>query len=978
MRKVLVWSAGVALAAIAVAALTWHLSATSVDQLAENPERAKLGSDLEQYRKDLPSLDGPGAARRWFALYDQALELDEDSPDGDLEGLDFHTGQPVGWRSLLSALPPPAAWPALRAEADRRAQRNPKDTKTLGLQFLARLLDADRAGAAESLNSLERAGVDRSQVYATRSVVARIYGNGEQRVAALQAQLEQVRGARWVDVPGLVALVGETKARTILEQAVKSATSIHIQGDPATRALARQVALENIEHLRVPQWNLAADFDGARLYEALMNRFKSKADIEDEHFASATHYYFLRMVSDGRQAEAERALKILNDQGELSIPHAIVEALERANLREELYRFLHAQLDRRPELRAWDLYVEQAAYTGHALAAIALIEKQLARKDLAAELRRDLGYRHAAAFLAVDDVARAEKEYLALFAQPPNKSEPELAARVNAVLDAAAAGRLTGRRALQETAMEFAGAALALPRDESSAYEFLVAERNFSAELRKQGRTAEALQIRLKRIAALERADKVQQAEFSMLHFGSRDGLVELAALQMEAGKPGEVIMLLRDSKAWSAEDLAELLDEKDSAGVPMGAIAARALRDTGDREAALRVAKATVAAVPGHDAAYEIVVAFDPVAAAFLDERFGLDEFEERPLIWKAQLQLNADNLAVAEATIRRAIAIDPSDGEEGPNDRMRAYAILAEILKRRGDVGQSALYAGAVQAIRMSEHADEYHRAGLYERAFTGYRGALEKFSDAYCIQSRLAVQLNKRGKRDEAMVHYRRAYELMPSSFGRVESHCFGCENVFQGEEAQGMAERVFSDIIRRSPRNAQAHYLLAYLREQQGRYDQAVQPLRAAVSIDDRYLNAWKRLQDLADETFIEPDELDIARLKLLELDPMKRHSYYSLEEVGQLAALWNGVNRAHDIAVDAAPPASGVYPLAAVARERNAQFADVPAEFRERFEAVRYMRAYTAAGMDAAFTLGEHVLVKEAQGLMAFPGSTSRF
>ena len=120
---------------------------------------------------------------------------------------------------------------------------------------------------------------DRSQVYATRSVVARIYGNGEQRVAALQAQLEQVRGARWVDVPGLVALVGETKARPSSSRPEIRDIDTH----PATRprALARQVALENIEHLRVPQWNLA-DFDGARLYEALMNQ-PTKADIEDEH-----------------------------------------------------------------------------------------------------------------------------------------------------------------------------------------------------------------------------------------------------------------------------------------------------------------------------------------------------------------------------------------------------------------------------------------------------------------------------------------------------------------------------------------------------------------------------------------------------------------------------------------------------------------------------------------------------------------------
>ena len=57
--------------------------------------------------------------------------------------------------------------------------------------------------------------------------------------------------------------------------------------------------------------------------------------------------------------------------------------------------------------------------------------------------------------------------------------------------------------------------------------------------------------------------------------------------------------------------------------------------------------------------------------------------------------------------------------------------------------------------------------------------------------------------RGTVAEALEHYRRAYELMPSSFGRVESHCFGCESVFQSAEAQSIAEQVFTDIIRKSP-------------------------------------------------------------------------------------------------------------------------------------------------------------------------------
>ena len=78
---------------------------------------------------------------------------------------------------------------------------------------------------------------------------------------------------------------------------------------------------------------------------------------------------------------------------------------------------------------------------------------------------------------------------------------------------------------------------------------------------------------------------------------------------------------------------------------------------------------------------------------------------------------------------------------------------------------------------------------QVGPMASAINQYREALTYFQDAYCIESRLAVRLAEVGKMDEAEEHYRRAYELMPDSFGRVESHCFGCEKAFEGEKIPG---------------------------------------------------------------------------------------------------------------------------------------------------------------------------------------------
>ena len=945
----------------------------------------KLLSDIRQYREQAATLAPDQAAERWFQLYDRAASLDESGFDGDFASLDHAIGDMVGVRSSLAALPPPAAWRDFRRLATQRAAEDPDERATLGLKFLGELLDGDRAAATGTLGALEKAGADTELVVGTHSLLARLYGDEETRVGAFQQELRAANRASQIRIPDLHPMVGEQRAAALLTEAMASPGFLRIEGGTVTRALARRIALANLERMKRPQWDLAADIDGAPLYEALVAKFSAASPQSSD--TDAAIYYFLRMVSDGRQADAKEALQTVIGREELSIPRAAVDALTAAQLNEPLFRFLHAQLARRPALRAWDVYLEQAAFTGHSREALRLIDGVLARKDLDAGLLADMRERRTAALLAADDVDAAAAELLVRFAKPPTAVRPDLGQQVKAAIDAAAIGRLTGRKNLANTGIAFARAALLLPQGEDTDYELMFAAPRLYAELRKQQREPEALQTiearlaRQKSAAGDDEGSNAEQEYFDVISsVDHRPGLVEMAAIHSAAGRHAQVLELLANSEDWGAVDLAELLIENDSLQVPLGAIVARALRASGDEAAALRVASATVAAQPGNDAAYEIIASLDKNAAQTLEARFALDQYEERPLIWKASHELAHGTRDAAEATIRRAISVDPSDGEEGPNDRMRAYAVLAEVLRGKGDTKQAALYEGAVRAIRMSEQADEFHGVGLYTRAFAQYRAALEQFSDAYCIQSRLAVQLNKQGRRSEALEHYRRAYELMPSSFGRVESHCFGCENVFQGSDQQSIAERVFTDIIRRTPNNAQAHYLLAYLREQQGRYAEAVQPLRAAVSLDDQYLNAWKRLQEIADKTYIDAGERDIARLKLLELDPLRRHGWHELSEVGALAELWNGAARANALSRQAAPPATGVYPLAATVRARDSRLKSLPAEAREQLEEMeKSSRPADVFSMHVvplpAVLLGEHTLVEQTQKLM---GLKSRY
>jgi len=341
----------------------------------------------------------------------------------------------------------------------------------------------------------------------------------------------------------------------------------------------------------------------------------------------------------------------------------------------------------------------------------------------------------------------------------------------------------------------------------------------------------------------------------------------------------------------------------------------------------------------PAGDAVVTTAALVNPADAALVERRLR-EAFPFLPAklmthFWAGRIAMTLDRLPHLH---RRA---DGLCAWIGCNGRGLALAcamapVLADALEGKGDTKSAQGYRSAVAAIRESERADELHRLGLYQRAFAGYRSALAQFSDAYCIQSRLAVQLSRLGFQDEALKHYRRAFELMPDSFGRVESHCFGCESVFAGPSAQATAEEVFTGLLKRDTTKPQAAYMLGYLRKEQARYEEAAVLFRRAIALDALYLNAWRQLNDVSDKTYIEPTERDIARLRLFELDPRQRHVRYQLTEVADLPTLWHAIARIEgQRRADAMVPQ--LYPLAASSRARQEALDKLPPEMRARME-----------------------------------------
>ena len=940
-----------------------------------SPETKALQADLQRFRAESGGMEPKRAVDEWLGLLDRARKLEDAGMAWDRV-----TGEPFGVASVFAAVPGPAVWPVLREAASARAKAAPDDGGALTLRYVAEVLAGDRKVAAETLGELDKAkGGDgfREELMDLRAEAARLYGTPEEIAATFMATLRSTPAGEYQDaeVPDLVGLVGEERARAMLLEALARPVRMHVPEGERTRELAWRLALERVESLPLAQWSLVDSVEAAPLYEALERRFSGSAAKAGGNQMSRQHdfrrqtadrYYFLHLVIAGRHADAEKALRGLS--GGLHLPREEVEALRRAGHQEALYRFLHDLLGRRPEMGAWDIYTREAAYLGRSAEALALVEGILQRKDAPENVLADLRLRRANALLAAEKIEPAVAQLRELLAALPRQGEPTLHSRMEAAIRLAGLGRILERPELSQAGLAFARLVLELPADGDNSWKRGDDLRQVFAEYRKLGRDDEA--------AALARAE-LERAETPgpMARFGigesspRRAAVIELAALHARGERFADVVKLLDESPEWGARDLGNMLHAKDSLGVPIALTAARSLEKTGKPEAALKIVHALLDAQPGYDPAYEALLALDKEPVAFLNRLYAGDKFEERPLIWSAIVLLRQGRHLQAESLIRQAITIDPSDGEEGVNDRMRAYAVLAEVLEAQGARDQAALFRRAVSAIRLSERSDELHRVGLYQRAFAGYRAALEQFADAYCIQSRLAIRLMEQGEREQAFQHYRRAYELMPASFGRVESHCFGCESVFQGGEQQSLAERVFGEMLAKEPKKPQIHYLLGYLQKERRHYPEAVKRFGTAVELDPEYLNAWKHLHELAKRINVAPPLRDEARLKLIELDPRQRHVRYDIDSVGNFGELWRTVERAYE-ANKPAPGGAQLYPLQKSAAAVDAAQRNLPEMVRATMPDYDYSYGKGQPPRTPHDAMGGHRLIRASARVIA--------
>jgi tetratricopeptide (TPR) repeat protein len=899
-------------------------------------ERSKLRDELTAFQGASATLPAAEAAQRWLGLADRAAKL---------SGPQMTLNEPVPAitsAELFEALPPPADWPELaRAIATRPAAKGDGQIREIGLQLLAAALTGNQDDRQHVIADLQAktTKADMAAAFRYKSALDRLNeatltlsDDPDVVLKSLERRLSSMREDRNppLRVPNLVSIAGAAKAEAFLRRALlQRNVTLEFEVPDETSRLAQKLALEMIDQLPSPQWGLINSLDSIDLYAAMDKHFgahdtnsapdQEPGDMsvmnnygEGSQKTQAQVYYLLSLISHNRTKEAVVVAKKLGNQGQIYMPEEAFKAMDRTGYTAALDDFFYEVLSQDPGLPFWDEYVLLAARTGKTDRMLKLARAAAANDDLSSGRKTAIHQNLAKALLAADELDEGVAQIRALLAAT---NTPAPSDNINAEagagelgIDLARIGMLTERPEWTDEGIKAAQTWLADEHQSQDTWESPQVAASLAAVLSDLKRGPEAEAVLTDALTRVVRANAAQQNNAWNNDNTTAQLLTELAMLYDKAGRSADVLALLDQAPWWGAKDVNELFQlqagenrvalawlHAQATTISLPCLAARALAATGRKDEAMKITDALLNHEPGIDRGYELLLQLGGSnVIPRLDEQFARDQFEERPLIWKAHVLRQQGQLEEAEKIARQAIAIDPSDGEEGPGDRMRAYTELADVLEERGAATEAQTYRGAVTAIRLSEQADQFYLAGLLKRAIKMYEESLTHFADAYCIQSRLAIQLSALGLNQQAEEHYRRAYELMPDSFGRVESHCFGCERAFDGEHAQSIAEKVFEKIAAERPNKPQVHYLLGYLREEQEEYNEAASNYLDAVRLDPDYLNAWSRLQGIGANILMPAPRRDEVLFNILRLDPLQRHSNPDFGRASDLVRLWNTV------------------------------------------------------------------------------------
>lgn len=830
---------------------------------------------LERRVASFPSRQGNlepnAAAEEWIGLLNKSLTLKGYSDNSLPE-------------KLVGLLPRPEAWPRL-SELLRKHFGSRTTPRAVGLCVLAELLSGTPQTQKAALAKLAPIGKGSGSLYLNSTLTslkqALAARNGD-NATALRLMLELAdAGTSYVYVDDRVWDAAAPNQESLIKNLLMKSKTPVMFGliDPKRNSEVSRWALETAPKHRVAQWGLVHQVDQASLYKAIAARFspfsKDSTRVNSSGLA-ARSLYILGLADRGAKKEAFQGA---GDGSSLMFDPARLEGLGVKNVA-AVREFVRELALAHPSKKLLSYYSQLARGEEVNSQFDTDVRSLRGKKGISVQVKSEADQLYIKSLMRRDELEKAATE-LKRFAGSIKKAD-------------------------QPTQQFIESTATILATQLGKPQLLSLVKSTKDLERISSGYPKSDLLIKQKKFPEAQAAALTEFAALQQRGDWGRDQLiVTLIKIYEASGRYADLVTFAQAVEWSNAESFLGTYGDFFYQGRPMDSSPDSPLRfgefclKAGRLDLAAIIAKHSLRSEVADDGAYSLLTRAEKASSIpFLEKLAETFPYEERPVIWKAKVLFEAGKLDEALATIQSAIDIDPSDGETGPGKRMYGYSVFADILEAKGDKEKAEFFRGAVKAIRLSERADALLRDGLETRALRKYEAALELFSGAYCIQSRLAVRLAEAGKMDEAKEHYRAAYELMSSSFGYVESHCFGCEHVFEGETQQALAEEIFQRQLDTNPARPQNHYLLGYLREEQGRIPEAISSYRTAIELAPKYLNAILRLANLLKPAPENRAELESLASAIAKLQPATKMSYNS--DTQDYAELYRQVDKIYSL------------------------------------------------------------------------------
>jgi tetratricopeptide (TPR) repeat protein len=896
-------------------------------------EADRLMADLVSFKNIRAKLTAGEAAERWLKLYDRYRQL----PANPTAKAMFNPYAPptiteLSLPALLAALPEPAGWSVLKERLLERQQTNDTVQDSI-VKLVLYSITQDQPRLEKGLSELKAnaaASGNRSYLYTLRDLRTDTTRSGAGKNGTVTADSfasylqslsgERPKGRLSVLVPDLVALAGEKRAEELLNKALAlPGVALTVPSSGATLKLAKQVVMNRLATLTEPQWDLVTSGNDIDLYEALDKRFPEQTALQksgsEENFQKfeenygnpfadnprreARIIYLLGLLSHNRVNDAVKlAITIDDDTYQSKNFEKQWHSFDKLRHSAPLNQFCSALLSERSELPLWQQCGLVALHSNTVDVLLAINNTAAAKAGIPLEARLNLRDRKIDLLLAVDKSDEALALLREALALDTGKETAQAQATFNRAKQKLAAklcelGVVLGKTERINEAVTAYSTALVSQGLRSRIANFGDPESNQLVEaLLTVGRFASAEQLVITSLSSLIQSPELNAIpgtrEMALVSGLLKGHLSQLIEVYDRAGRSEDVLAVLEKAAWWGATDLLDLVEQTPALAPQV----ARALHKVGRNNEALELVTWHLLATPADDAAYQVLVDIQGVAALpFLEKLFSRDHFEERPLIWQAVILKADGKLDLAEKSVRQALKIDPTDGEQKAGDRGRAYMVLADTLAAKGKQDDAAFFKRVVEAVKIAETGDRMTKAGLLKRSLALYEQASGLFADAYCVQWRLAERLSALGDLAGARKHYEIAFERMPEQFGQVARVCFGCEGVFTHQQSVSVAEEVLTNLAKMSPDKQQVEYLLGQLRESQGRKSEAYRHFFRAATLDHDYLDALKEAYALRQQVFLGQTEMDALALRMLRLDPLLRHNHLDPGEISSVKDVW---------------------------------------------------------------------------------------